>query len=392
MFGLLKGASCAMDPGARRQWTGHICGVCQGLSERYGPLTRLATNYDAALLSVMVEAQTPQPQARRFGYCPLRRPVKAEVVAAGSPGVEYAASVAMMIAASKVRDRLQDSQGGLRIARRAASSISARWMTAARQTAAALGLDAAAIDSQIGRQAIVEAQPNQDFYFYAMPTELAVAAAFGHTAILAGRPHNAQILHDMGRMFGRIMLLVDSYQDYAADLKAHSFNALAAAFGGGEWRQQASRIFHQAYATLRKGFGELDLSHPALPHALLVRGLEKRGHRALQLCATAAAGCHPLGARTAVARSTDQPDGGYWPEEAQEPQHEVGQEGWEPDGAFGPSAEPCGGGGGDCCCRWCAYSNCDCSDCDSSGCDCSNCDCGNCCEGGSCCNCCDCNC
>jgi len=46
--------------GARRklQWTAHVCGVCLALKQRYGLLSRLATNYDAALLSAMVEAQT----------------------------------------------------------------------------------------------------------------------------------------------------------------------------------------------------------------------------------------------------------------------------------------------------------------------------------------------
>ncbi len=371
MFGVLRGASCALDPGERLEWTGHVCGVCQALHERYGLAARLATNYDAALLSALCEAQSPQPQARRASYCPFRTSFKAEVVTADSPGAEYAALMALMMASARIQDRLQDSQGGPKVARGIASSVANRWMRAARETAAALGLDAGPIEEQVRRQAAVEARPGRDFSFYARPTELAVGTALGYTAVIANRPQNIDILHEMGQALGRIMLVLDSYQDYAADLKARSFNALAAALTAGDRQQQAATIFSQAYGALRRCFYRLDLARPALPQALLVRQLGKRGQRTLQMCGAGAAGCRPSPAGAAMA--AELPDGGL-PGVEKEP---------------GRQSSSCFVSGYPCDCSGCDCSGCDCNDCGC--CDC-NCDCcsGDCCGGD--CSGCDCNC
>ena len=369
MFGVLNGAACAMEPGQRLQWTAHICGVCLALKDRYGLLSRLATNYDAALLSVLYDAQTPQPQAERLSHCPFRRSFRAEIVAANSPGVKYAAAMALVMASSKIRDHLHDNQGRLRLARGVAMGISNRWMRAARETTTSLGLDAEIIEDQIRRQIVVEARPDQEFSFYARPTELAVGAAFGHTAVLANRSHNSEVLHEMGKMFGRIMVLLDSYQDYATDFRTQSFNALAAAFKEAEWEQQASRIFHQAYSALRECFYQLDLPHPALLRALLIRQLQKRGHTTLQICDGLSPSCRPLRVKPAVARSASLLNSAHQQgEDEQEAQQEEDE---EEDQAEGQAPRDLG---------WCLMAPycCDCSSCDCSDCNCCEGDCGGC--------------
>jgi hypothetical protein len=376
MFGVLNGAACAMGPGQRLEWTGHLCGVCLALQGHYGVISRLATNHDAALLSVLYDAQIAQPQSRRLSFCPLRSSFRAEIVTADSPGVRYAASMALVMASAKIRDHLLDNEGGLRLARRAALAVSNRWARAGGETIAGLGLDAGFIEEQIRRQTEVEARPGQGFPLYARPTELAVGAAFGNTAILADRPDNAELLYEMGRMFGRIMVLLDSYQDYVTDVKARSFNALAAAFGEAEWAQQASRIFHQAHSALRECFYQLDLPHPALPRALLVRQLQKRGHRTLQLCSELAPSCPGLGVKTGAARSASlwsnpdpQGEDEQEAEEEEEEQEEEAEEQVIRDRGWCGIAPWC---------YWCDCSGCDCGDCNCCDCACGNCNCGDC--------------
>ena len=60
------------------------------------------------------------------------------------------------------------------------------------------------------------------------PTETATAAAFAHTAVLAGRPANAEPLAEAGRLFGRLAHLLDAVEDLAADEKAGAWNPVAA--------------------------------------------------------------------------------------------------------------------------------------------------------------------
>ncbi|MGD9100438.1 MAG: DUF5685 family protein, partial [Anaerolineae bacterium] len=218
--------------------------------------------------------------------------------------------------------------------------------------------------------AAVEAQPDQDFFFYARPTELAVGAAFRHTAVIAHHPQNAGALHAMGRAFGRIVYLLDSYQDYAADLALDKFNALAACFKKERVQEQAEKIFRQAFVELKQHLDQLDLPQPALVRALLLRHLRRRGNRILEM---------------------DAPDGSDLVE--------TPPSSWRQDKRRGASpccpqtadtccdicyclswCEPdccdCDGDGDGCDCGGC--DGCDCGDCDCGDCDCGDCDCGDC--------------
>ncbi|MCI5145095.1 MAG: hypothetical protein D3923_06075, partial [Candidatus Electrothrix sp. AR3] len=284
MFGILKNAGCAMAPAEQQQWTGHVCGLCLALKNQYGQFSRLTTNYDAALLSALYDAQSPAQQSERVSYCPLRKSFKVKVIAFENSGVRYAASMSLMMASSKIKDHILDNETGLRYIRGLATNIADRWMRAARESAIGLGFDSQRIEQQVHRQTEVEAQTDRDFFFYAQPTELAVGAAFEHTALLTEQPKNRDALNTMGRMFGRIMYLLDSYEDYASDTARHTFNALATSFPKAEWRPQAVAIFHQAYAELKKNFQQLELSRPALLQALLLQKLQRKGYKALQIC------------------------------------------------------------------------------------------------------------
>ena len=284
MFGVLKHAGCAMPPEEHQEWIGHVCGVCLALRNDYGHFSRLTTNYDAALISALYEAQREQPQRGQTSYCPLRSSFKTTVVAADNPGVRYAASISLMMAASKIKDHILDNEKGLRYIQGIATGIADRWMRTAGETAVKLGFAAQCIEQQVHRQAEVEAQTEGDFFQYSDPTECAVGAAFEHTAVLANRPENKAPLHNLGRMFGRIIYLLDSVEDYKEDTETQRFNALAAAFPETEWRSQAISIFHQAYAELKKDFQRLELPRPALLQTLLLNKLQQKGKRSLRIC------------------------------------------------------------------------------------------------------------
>ena len=110
MFGMLHSASCHMNVSERRQWQGYVCGVCLALRDQYGQPARLVTNSDAALLALLHDSlarSSPQLVDHR---CLLRRPYTAAVPDPRSPGLHFAALIALLAAASKVLDRLQDGE------------------------------------------------------------------------------------------------------------------------------------------------------------------------------------------------------------------------------------------------------------------------------------------
>ena len=112
MFGIVRPCSHSLPPALRRQWWGHLCGLCLGLRDGHGQAARAATNVDAVALSVLVEAQRDRaPDTRRAGPCPLRGFRSATVVRADDPGIGHAVAVSLTMAATKVADHVADGDG-----------------------------------------------------------------------------------------------------------------------------------------------------------------------------------------------------------------------------------------------------------------------------------------
>ncbi|MCG1043637.1 hypothetical protein KQH60_14360, partial [Mycetohabitans sp. B8] len=86
-------------------WRAQLCGLCLALRDDYGQAARIATNYDGLVVSVLVEAQSMTPAARRTaGPCPLRGMRRADV--ATGECARLAAVVSLALAAARVRDHI----------------------------------------------------------------------------------------------------------------------------------------------------------------------------------------------------------------------------------------------------------------------------------------------
>ena len=296
MFGVLRGASCGLPQQQRDQWMNHICGVCLALRDQGGQAARLCTNYDAALISVLCEAQTAEPLALQTSTCALRgqRRFSTAVIAPTNPAAQYAATLALSAGATKIADHVADGDGWWGWMRPWANWLSRRWQKIGQGMGQPLGFDTHHLTQQVAHQPAREAAVGQNFLFYAEPTELAVGAAFAHTAVLSGRPHNAPILQEIGRLFGRIMYLLDSYTDYAADQQGGQFNALAASYPQADKQTlaaEAQALFQTSYRALKTAFFQLDLAQPALARQLLIHQLKRRGTRLLGLGTAVCASC-----------------------------------------------------------------------------------------------------
>ncbi len=376
----------------------HLCGLCLALRQDHGQFARVATNYDGLLISVLTEAQSaPAATARRTaGPCPLRGMRTASV--ARGEGARLAAAVSLVLASAKVRDHVVDGDGLL--ARRpvavAARRVAASWGRAGARTGQDVGFDTALLVDAVERQAGIEALagPGTPLLTVTEPTETATAAAFAHTALLAGRPANAAPLAEAGRLFGRLAHLLDAVEDQVQDAATGAWNPLTAT---GTPAAEARRLADDALHGIRLALREVEFTDPALAHLLLVHELPRSVDRAFGTESCGHAG-HGGPARSAF--GPPQP-----PHGAPQPSHGAPR---SPYGAppFGPPEPPrppekrgwlagCAVATGLCCtCQVCCadeyegpwsrkkregcLSNCDC-DCD-----------GDCCEACSCCECCEC--
>ncbi|WP_314253310.1 DUF5685 family protein [Streptomyces kutzneri] len=341
MFGIVRPCTHRLGERFKAEWTAHLCGLCLALRGDHGQFARIVTNYDGLLVSVLTEAQSgTAPEARRTaGPCPLRGMRTASV--AQGEGARLAAAVSLVLASAKVRDHVADRDGLLARAPMAAAArkVARGWDRAGARTGASLGFDTAVLVDAVDRQAGIEtlAGPGTSVLVVTEPTETATAAAFAHTAQLAGRPGNAPALAEAGRYFGRLAHLLDAVEDQGADAVAGAWNPLTAT---GTSLTEARRLCDDALHGIRLALGEVEFTDAGLAHRLLVHELRTSVDRAFgtgscghTVTASAGQGGNPYAGR---------PNGGHGA-------NPYGQDAYGQNpyggGAGGPGMPPTGPGG-----------------------------------------------
>ncbi|MGW3987876.1 DUF5685 family protein [Streptomyces sp. NPDC004830] len=330
MFGIVRPCRHRLGEKLAGQWMAHLCGLCLALRGDHGQFARIVTNYDGLLVSVLTEAQAePGESARRTaGPCALRGMRTASV--AHGEGARLAAAVSLVLASAKVRDHIGDGDGLLarRPVARAARRVAASWDAAGARTGTAVGFDTAVLLDAVDRQGGIEALagPGTSLLTVTEPTETATAAAFAHTAVLAGRPENAAPLAEAGRLFGRLAHLLDAVEDLHTDAAAGAWNPIAAT---GTPPAEVRRLADDAVHGVRLALEDAEFTDGRLVHLLLVHELRRSVDRAfgtVPVCAS-----HQGGG----------------PHGQQPPQGPYGQPGPHGQGPYGGAPQhPYAGGGG----------------------------------------------
>ena len=274
VFGMIRPCRHTLSASLRSEWMGHLCGLCYALRDDHGQAARLATNYDGLLISVLLDAQAPTGR-RTAGPCPLRG-MRRQTVATGE-GARLAATVSLILASATLADHAADGDGPF--ARRpvaaAARRVAGGWSRRASGSAADLGLRSAVLLDAVARQPGLE-RSGVSLLHVTEPTETATAAAFAHTAVLAGRPDNAAPLHEVGRLFGRLAHLLDAVEDLREDAATGAWNPLAAT---GTDLVAARALADDAALGVRLALAEVTWSRSRLAHRLLVHELDRSiGH------------------------------------------------------------------------------------------------------------------
>ncbi|MFD5746941.1 DUF5685 family protein [Streptomyces sp. NPDC127033] len=281
MFGIVRPCAHRLGSRLKAEWTAHLCGLCLALRADHGQLSRIVTNYDGLIVSVLTEAQGPWTPAQRrtAGPCPLRG-MRTAPVARGE-GARLAAAVSLVLASAKVRDHVADGDGLLRRRPLAAAArrVAGGWDRAGARSGAELGFDTAVLVDAVDRQPGIEALagPGTPLLTVTEPTETATAAAFAYTAVLAGRPGNEAPLAEAGRLFGRLAHLLDAVEDQETDAASGSWNPLTAT---GTSRAEARRLADDAVHGVRLALRDAEFTDDRLAHMLLAHELRASVDRA----------------------------------------------------------------------------------------------------------------
>ncbi|MFJ3673029.1 DUF5685 family protein [Streptomyces sp. NPDC090106] len=281
MFGIVRPCSHRLGERLKTEWMAHLCGLCLALRKDHGQFARIVTNYDGLLISVLTEAQTARTDRgrRTAGPCPLRGMRTASV--ANGEGARLSAAVSLVLASAKVRDHVADGDGLLahRPVALAARRVASGWGAAGARSGSAVGFDTGLLVDAVDRQLGIEtlAGPGTPILTVTEPTETATAAAFAHTAVLAGRPGNALPLAEAGRLFGRLAHLLDAVEDRETDAASGAWNPLTAT---GTSLAEARRLADDALHGIRLALRETEFEDARLAHVLLVHELRNSVDRA----------------------------------------------------------------------------------------------------------------
>jgi uncharacterized protein DUF5685 len=279
VFGIIRPCRHRLSAALRSSWWAHLCGLCYALRDEHGQLARVATNYDGLIVSVLVDAQAPAGEPRRTaGPCPLRG-MRTASVSVGE-GTRLAAAASLVLASAKVRDHVEDGDGafGRPPVAGAARLVADRWARQGGSSGRAVGFDTGVLLDAVRRQTSVEASAGPgDLLRVTEPTETATAEAFAHTAVLAGRRENAVALREVGRLFGRVVHLVDAVEDLDEDTRSGVWNPLTAT---GTTLERARRLCDDAVLGVRLALADVTFQDGRLVHALLVHELEQAVVRA----------------------------------------------------------------------------------------------------------------
>ncbi|BCJ71393.1 hypothetical protein CS0771_09370 [Catellatospora sp. IY07-71] len=279
MFGIIRPCAHSLPERLHGEWLGHLCGLCLALRDEHGQAARIVTNYDGLIISALTQAQLDTVHRRTAGPCPLRG-MRTAAVANGA-GARLAATVSLVLASAKLSDHAADGDGlyARRPVAAGARLVARRWAARARRSGLDLGIDTSVLLAAIDGQREIERGITRGASLLTVtePTELATAAAFAHTAVLAGRPGNAEPLAEAGRFFGRIAHLLDAVEDLAADRASGAWNPLAAT---GATYAQAGVLARDAAAGIRLALDEVAFTDAKLVHRLLVNEVEHAIERA----------------------------------------------------------------------------------------------------------------
>jgi hypothetical protein len=286
MFGVLSPCVAHLDEELGAQWRAHLCGVCLSLGSGHGQWSRLATNTDAVVVSVLVDAQRESPpQMVTAGRCALRGMQSAQVVPPWDVSVRLGATTSLTLASAKAADVVAERASG--VASPSVVRAGIARLTEPRLRARALA-DVPVSTAIGGRELLAEsanqAQVESGSVSLNEITDNAAragAAVFAATADLAGAPENRTVLERVGGDFGRCAHVLDAVEDLESDRRSGDFNPLIATDTSvDEARAECVRMVD----AIRVSLGTLRVRDDRLLRMLLIGGLDRAmvrvfGHR-----------------------------------------------------------------------------------------------------------------
>jgi hypothetical protein len=263
MFGLMRAKKCGMSETEKHFRRLHYCGTCKTIGSLYGQKSRLLLNHDAVFLAEILTGISSGEsvsgwQSAYQSYNCLNLPETGEMPLP----LEFAAAANLILAEFKLADKIADenSRAG-KIARKtfsngfqkAQAKLEREWQFPLAEVREILSAQET-IENDSLRQS--NKSPGEILDELARPTAATTAIFFGEGSRITGKSELKNAASEIGFRFGKLIYLVDAFEDYEKDFRRGQFNAIRAAFRV-DGEKLPSEIRRKIVSILQKLEGEI---------------------------------------------------------------------------------------------------------------------------------------
>lgn len=227
MFGLMRAKKCGMSKDEKDFRRLNYCGTCKTIGSIYGQKSRLLLNHDivflAELLTVLSGENVKNRQHSYQSYNCLYLP-KDEMPFA----LQFAATTNIILTEFKLADHISDE--GKRLHKFAKKAFSKEFQIA-EKFLNSWNFPLKKVREILSKQEKIEANKSlQTLDYFAEPTAKTTAIFFTEGVKLIGKEDFENIVYEIGFEFGKLIYLLDAFEDYEKDVRGKQFNAIRRVF------------------------------------------------------------------------------------------------------------------------------------------------------------------
>lgn len=226
MFGLMRAKTCGMSADEKHFRRLHYCGTCKTIGSLYGQKSRLLLNHDTVFLAEILTSLSDENvgdwQKSYQSYNCLSLP-KNEMPLS----LQFAATTNVILTEFKIADHVSDTrQKRFKLAHK----IFSKEFIEAEKLLKEWNFPLEKVRKSLETQTSIE-NNSTDLDEFALPTAETTAIFFSEGAKLIGRNELQNLAHKIGFAFGKLVYLLDAFEDFEKDEKRNQFNALRATYG-----------------------------------------------------------------------------------------------------------------------------------------------------------------
>ena len=254
MFGLMRAKTCKLSADEKHFRRLHYCGTCKTIGSLYGQKSRLLLNHDTVFLAEILtslsdeKVQTWQKSYQSFNCLSLPKnemPVS----------LQFAATTNVILTEFKIDDHFSDTrQRRFKLAHR----IFSKEFIEAEKLLKKWNFPLEKVRELLEKQTKIE-NDSTNLEEFSEPTAETTAIFFSEGVRIIGRSELTNLAHEIGFKFGKLIYLLDAYEDFEKDAKATQFNALRTIFND-KGKQKAVSILLKLESEIISSIYELPIS------------------------------------------------------------------------------------------------------------------------------------